>query len=271
MRHSASSQMGSRKRLPQKDRWKIIQNMLETRPVVLISDLASQFDVSVETIRRDIDAMAEAELLERSYGGATALNTAHEPAINLRATQQITERQRIASAAATLVRDSQVLMFDSCATCFPLAHRLTIERNDLKVITNSFPIANIMAKNSTFKITVAGGFFKSSEGGNYGSETTEFLHRFVADHCFSSCSSVTVEGPTEVDSDLAAVKRVMFNQSRSNSLLVDHEKFRLPKLELVSSLAMLDHVFTDASPEQEFIDAVDAASTRLHVAHSVKN
>lgn len=262
--HATST--GTKRRLSQKERWEIIQNMLETRPVVLISDLASQFSVSVETVRRDIDAMAEEQLLERTYGGATALNTGHEPAINQRATQLTEERQRIAQLAASIVRDSQVLMLDSCATCFPLAHRLAMERQHLKVITNSFPIANIMAKNPTFEIIMAGGMFKSSEGGTYGSETTEFLRRFVADHCFSSCSTITVDGPTEVDSDLAAVKRVMFTRARRTSLLVDHEKFRRPKLELVAPLDSLNHIFTDAQPPQAFMDMLNTTNAELHVA-----
>lgn len=264
----AAGRPSSRKRLTQKERWDIIQNMLETRPVVLISDLAHQFNVSVETARRDIDAMAEAELLERTYGGATAVNTASEPAINQRATQQTEARQRIAEAATALVRDGQVLMFDSCATCFPLAHRLAVERQNLKVVTNSFPIANIMTKNPTFDIIVAGGQFKSSEGANYGSETTEFLRRFVADHCFSSCSALATEGPTEVDNDLAAVKRVMFARSRRTSLLVDHDKFRRPKLELVAPLEALDHIFTDAPVDQAFLHALSATDTQLHVVDS---
>ncbi|SEO47034.1 DeoR/GlpR family DNA-binding transcription regulator [Aquisalimonas asiatica] len=267
MNDVAGARASTRKRLTQKERWTIIQSMLESRPVVLISDLASQFNVSVETARRDIDAMAEAELLERTYGGATALNTASEPAINQRATQHPEARQRIAEAATALVRDGQVLMFDSCATCFPLAHHLVVERQDLKIITNSFPIANIMTRNPTFDITVAGGQYKSSEGANYGSETTEFLRRFVADHCFSSCSALSIEGPTEVNSDLAAVKRVMFTRARRTSLLVDHDKFRRPKLELVSPLDALDHIFTDAPVEQAFLDALATTNAELHVTN----
>lgn len=258
--------VATRRRLTQKERWAIVQNMLESRPFVSISHLASYFNVSVETVRRDIDAMAEAELLERTYGGATALSTASEPAINQRATQHPDARKRIAEAAIAVVRDGQVLMFDSCATCFPLAHHLTVERQDLKIITNSFPIAKIMTKNPTFEITVAGGKYKSSEGANYGSETTEFLRRFVADHCFSSCSALSTEGPTEVSSDLAAVKRVMFTRARRRSLLIDHDKFRRPKLELVSPLDALDHIFTDSPVEQSFLDVLTTTNTELHVA-----
>ncbi|RLK51566.1 DeoR family transcriptional regulator [Alkalispirillum mobile] len=253
-------------RLTRKERWLMIENMLEARPVVLISELASQFSVSVETVRRDIDAMAEAGLLERTYGGAAALKTAREPALNQRATLLAEERERIARVAAGMVRDGQVLMLDACATCLPLAQRLVVERRKLKVVTNSFALASAMAYNTTFQVIMAGGFYNSTEGANYGSETTEFLRRFTADHCFSSCGAVTAEGPTEVDSDVAGVKRVMLERAHHVTLLADHDKFRRPRLERVASLSTLDTLITDQEPPPDIVRALADAGVRLRIA-----
>jgi DeoR/GlpR family transcriptional regulator of sugar metabolism len=246
-------------RLSRDERWQLIRNLLDNRPLVLISELATDFSVSVETIRRDIDAMAEAGLVERTYGGATAFNTAREPAINQRTTLLSEERKKMAQTVSSHVRDGEVLMIDSSATCLPLVQRLVVERRNLKIITNSFPVASAAAYNTTFKVIMAGGSYNASEGANYGSEATEFLRRFTADYCFSSCAAVTLEGPSEVDSDIAAVKRVMFSRSRKVVLLVDHDKYRASKLELVSGLNALDLLVTDqplpASLKQALVNA----------------
>jgi DeoR/GlpR family transcriptional regulator of sugar metabolism len=247
-------------------RWNIIQSMLERKPVVLISELAATFGVSTETARRDIDAMADAELVERTYGGATALRTGREPAFSQRASLLMEERKRMAAAAASRVRDNDVLMIDSSATCVHLAERLALERHNLQAITNSFAVASALAYNSTFRIIMASGFYQGTEGANYGSETTEFLRRFHADLCFSSCGALAPEGPTEVDSDVAAVKRVMFSQSRRVLLLADHSKFRRHRLELVGPLTDIDELITDQRPPASLQTALESASVRVLVA-----
>lgn len=249
-----------------KQRWTIIQSLLDRQPVVLISELATRFNVSTETIRRDIDAMADAELLERTYGGATALRTGREPVFNQRMHLMLEERRRIAGLAAASVRDNDVLMMDASATCVHLAERLAMERRNLQIITNSFAVASTLAYNTTFRVIMAGGYYMGTEGANYGSETTEFLRRFQADCCFSSCSAITTEGPTEVDADVAAVKRVMFARSRYVTLLVDRTKFRRARLECVGPLTELDTLITDQSPPTPLASALQTSGVKVTVA-----
>ena len=86
--------------------------MLRHPPVVQIAELATLFGVSVETVRRDIDGMAEQGLLVRAYGGAAAIQTANEPDLAQRSTILVEERQRMATEALKLVRDGDVLMID---------------------------------------------------------------------------------------------------------------------------------------------------------------
>ncbi|WP_423822120.1 DeoR/GlpR family DNA-binding transcription regulator [Salinisphaera sp. SPP-AMP-43] len=256
----------SRARLSQQQRWERIQNQLETQPMVLISNLAEEFNVVPETVRRDIDAMAERRMLERIHGGAIAIRTAMEPSIQQRALQASEPRHRIAQQACRIVHDRDVLMMDSCATCFTLAEQLSVERDQLIVLTNSFPIAQILARNPTFAVHIAGGLFQAGDAGTWGSETTEYLGRFVADHCFSSCSAIDSDGPSEVNSGFAAVKRVMFKRARRRSLLVDHAKFRPPKLERVAALAEIDDLFTDREPPADFVQAAEVANLNIHIA-----
>ena len=249
-------------------RWNIIQSMLERKPLVLISELASIFGVSTETARRDIDAMADADLVERTYGGATALRTGREPAFSQRASLLMEERKRMATMAALTVRDNDVLMVDSSATCVHLAERLALDRHNLQIITNSFAVASALAYNSTFRIIMASGLYQGTEGANYGSETTEFLRRFHADWCFSSCGALAPEGPTEVDSDVTAVTRVMFSRARKVILLADHSKFRRPRLEVVGPLTDIDELITDQPPPANLQQALQEAGVKVLVAPS---
>lgn len=254
------------KRLNKNQRYERILHLLQIKPVVLISELAQEFNVSIETIRRDIDALAEQSLLQRTHGGATNMSTAKEGALNLRKNLLPQERMNIAKEAEKQVRNGQVLMFDSSATCTFLANRLAISRKELTVITNSFPIAIAISENPTHKIIMLPGQYKASEGSCYGPSTITDVQKFNADHCFSSCGSINTEGVTEYDQDVAALKREMIKRSRQTTILADHSKFGLGKLELVCGFDEIDSIITDQPIPDNIQKVLSTYHTELSIA-----
>lgn len=240
--------------------------MLRHQPVVQIAELATLFGVSVETVRRDIDGMAEQGLLVRAYGGAAAIQTANEPDLAQRSTILVEERQRMATEALKLVRDGDVLMIDASATCVPFARMLAMHRKHLTVMTNSYAVANALSGNTGMEVLMLPGRFDAHENASLGSLTIEYLQNYQADLCVSSCGALTQEGPTEVSSDVASLKRTMIQRSRYTALLVDHSKFSRGKLERVSPLSAVRHVICDTAPHPELVKAIQASGGMLIVA-----
>ena len=256
----------SRERTPRARRRADIRAVLASQPMVRIGALAARFQVSAETIRRDIDAMAAEGLLARTYGGAAALHTAREPSLGQRSELNGDARRRMAARAAARVHDGEVLMMDASATCLHLAHRLVVERRRLTIITNSATMAQSLAANPGFEILLAPGRFDARENAGYGALCTAFVARFNADHCFSSCGALTADGPTEVGSDLAAVKRMMIERAQRTTLLVDQAKFGPGKLECVCALTAIDTVICDQAPPASLAEALHGAGVALHIA-----
>ncbi|MBF6057837.1 MULTISPECIES: DeoR/GlpR family DNA-binding transcription regulator [Thiomicrorhabdus] len=255
-------------RLNKKQRQASILQQLKVKPLVLISDLAQEFHVSIETVRRDLDMLAEASLLQRAHGGATSLSTAIEGTLNVRKQLFPKQRTAIAKTAEQLVENGQVIMFDSSATCVYLASRLAISRNYLTIITNSHAIAMAASGNPTHKVIMLPGLYRATEGSCYGSASIQAIRQYNADHCFSSGGSITVEGVTEYDQDVAALKREMIQRARQTTILADHAKFGLGKLEIVCRLEELDYLITDQQPLSAIANKLALKQVKLIIAEA---
>tara|TARA_R110000823_G_scaffold315689_1_gene449871 strand:- start:18510 stop:19292 length:783 start_codon:yes stop_codon:yes gene_type:complete len=253
----------TKRKWTKKARWREIREQLDRQPVVQISEMADYFDVSVETVRRDIDSMATEGLVIRTYGGAANSRIASEPTLEERTEVLIDERKRISLAALPRISNGDVLMMDASATCVHFGKLLARERTDLTVITNSFSVAQALASNSTFTVLILPGVFNAHENANYGGLTVEYLQRYQADHCFSSCGALTPRGPTEVNAEVACLKRAMIQLSKQTTLLIDHSKLGSGKLETVCPLDQISEIVCDANPTEEVQLALQRASVKL--------
>jgi DeoR/GlpR family transcriptional regulator of sugar metabolism len=238
---------------------------LAASPTVRISHLADAFGVSTETVRRDIDELTRRGLVERTYGGAAVRPIGRQPGIDARGQMAVDERARIGRAAASLVEAGDVLMVDSGSTTAQFARALAASGKVVTVITNSLGVAGELAEASG-RVVLCPGDLSGRERGVYGPETTAFLARFHADVAFIGASGITAEGPTEVESRAAWVKRTMLERARRRILLVDATKFDEPHLEVVCPLAGLTDLVADRAPSGALGRALAAAGIRLTVA-----
>ncbi len=224
---------------------------LRANPTVRISTLAQAFGVTTETVRRDVDALSKEGLVSRTYGGAAVTSLSHEPSLDERAGILIEERTRIASRAVGFVKQGDVLMIDSGATTGHFVRRLAVELSDITIITNSIRHAAIAGNNPGIKVILTPGHFVTRERGTSGSEVTEFLRRYRANHAFIGAGGMTAEGPNDVSSELCWVKRAMIERSAACTLLIDHGKFGNLGLEVICPLEKVTRVITDSAPPPE--------------------
>jgi DeoR/GlpR family transcriptional regulator of sugar metabolism len=253
--------------LSKKDRQDRILAELRQSPAMRISELAAVFDVSHETIRRDLEELGQSGLINRTYGGAIAARPLGvEPDWSERYNKLSAERERIAATAVRLIRPGEAVMVDSGATTLHFARRLAATLKDVTVITNSYAIAMAAANNPDLKVISCPGIFDRHEGCVVGPDTMNFLARFNANHAVIGASGITVDGPNEAHLGAAAVKRAMLERAESRILVLDHAKFGQANLETVCPLSGFDHLVADRTPSGELAIALQRVRVEVHVA-----
>ena len=240
---------------------------LKLSPHVRISDLASRYKVSTETVRRDLDALADDGLIARAHGGASAPAQGHYPSLNERANARSEERQRIGRRAAELVVAGETLLIDSGSTTIEMARALAWLGTPCTVITNSIPVAMTIGHRSQAVILCPGEYL-TAESAVIGTETLEFLARYNVDRCMIGASGLSVEGPSEAVRGFAAVKRLMMQRATFRHLLIGSEKYGRKSLAHVTELAGINSLVTDARPKGALLSALVAAKVEILVAES---
>ena len=182
-----------RGRLKKRERRRLILLELKLRPHVRISELVRHFNVSAETVRRDLDALADDGLIDRAHGGASAPAQGHYPSLDERAYARIAERERIGRRAAGLVQDGETLMIDSGSTTIQMARALAWLGTQCTVITNSIPVAMTIGHGAP-EVILCPGEYLPAESATVGTETLEFLERFNVDRCVIGASGLTALG-----------------------------------------------------------------------------
>lgn len=237
---------------------------LATDPTVRISALAADFRVSTETVRRDVEELSARGSVRRTYGGASVVAAGQQPALSSRERMAVAERARIGATAAAMVRAGDVIMLDAGSTTGHMARALAARGTACTVLTNSLPAAHMLA--ATARVILCPGEVSAGEQGVYGPEATAFIERFNADAAFIGASGLTAEGPCDVESRAAWVKRAMLTRAGRRLLLADARKFGRAVLERVCPLAELTTLVTDAAPAGALAEALAVAGVELAVA-----
>ena len=252
-------------RLTKKERHALILSEVRRSASIRISKLARRIGVAGETIRRDLIELGDAGLINRTYGGATISLVTTEPVISERGLTLVDERARIGRGAAGLVEKGQIVMIDGGSTTYEVARSLSQLKRDLTIITNSTGVASVAGANPTFRVLLCPGTYDSREGSVMGEDTVEFVRRYNADVAIIGASGLSADGPSDMISGAAAVKRAMISRSLSTVLVVTHDKFGRSSLERICGLDDIADIVTDSEPKADLRTAAEQAGTELHV------
>lgn len=213
---------------------------------VVVETLARRFDVTVQTIRRDLAELSDAGLLDRVHGGAVLRTGVANLGYDERRRMNEAGKAALAGAAAAAIPDNSSLILNIGTTTEAVARALLGHRN-LTVVTNNMNVANILAANPSSEVVVAGGVLRRSDGGLVGELTTHVFEQFKVDIAVIGCSALDEEGDI-LDFDLAEVRvsKAILRQARRAFLVADASKLGRPAPARLASLAEIDAVFTDA-------------------------
>lgn len=212
---------------------------------VHVDDLAQRFDVTLQTIRRDLGDLAEAGLVDRVHGGAVPRTGVVNLGYESRRRMNAEAKAAIAAACAAEIPDNSSMILNLGTSTEAVAQALVNHQN-ITVVTNNMNVANILLANPGCEIMVAGGALRRSDGGILGEMTTQFIEQFKVDFAVIGTSGLDEDGDL-LDYDLAEVRvsRAILRQSRRAFVVTDHSKFGRAAPARIASLSEIDTLFTD--------------------------
>lgn len=225
-----------------------ILNLARDRGYVSIDELAQAFAVTPQTIRRDINQLAELGLLRRTHGGAACeASSIENTAYGMRAGQMREEKQRIAQAVAAHIPDHASLFINIGTTTEAIARELQGHRG-LKVITNNLHVAAQLSAKADFEVLVAGGTVRS-DGGIVGQAAVDFIGQFKVDFAIVGISGIDDDGSLlDFDYQEVRVSQAIIDNARQVILAVDSSKFGRNAVVRLGSISLVDRIVTDGAP-----------------------
>lgn len=243
-----------------------LMKLIEERGHCSVAELAAFFEVSEETIRRDIRQLERTGRVQKTHGGVSIPSSELEAPYRIRLREQSDAKQRIAQHAARMVSEGMTLLLDSGTTCLWLARALAGIR-DLTIITNSMEVAHEVLGRPGQRLFVAGGPIKPDYHAAFGPEAITFCRRFVPDITILSMGAIDAGcGFLDFDSDEAMFKRSILDRSRRVVVLADSTKFTKPGFIQVADFADVKALYTDAEPPADIRKAADTHGMMIEVA-----
>ncbi|MBB2903325.1 DeoR/GlpR family transcriptional regulator of sugar metabolism [Kineococcus radiotolerans] len=214
---------------------------------VEVGALAQELGVSEDTVRRDLRALAADGYLQKTHGGAIALDPARMP-WNARAHLAAGAKEAIGAAAAQLVRPGQTILLDTGSTVLSLVHALVAAREvrPLTVVTNSLDAAAALDADPDITVHVTGGEWDRRSRFLTGPAAVAGVQRYRADWAFlGTCALDPGAGATSVDAGDAAVKVAMAGNAAQVAVLADRTKLGTTATHLVLAPEAIDVLVTD--------------------------
>ena len=246
------------------DRHRQIVEQVRGAGRVLVTELAEHFDVTPETIRRDLTALDRSGALRKVHGGAIPAPALPETGVTQREQVNPTAKQAIARAALARLapKSGTTLLIDAGTTTGSLA-RLLPGDSDLTVITNSVLTAACLAGAGRTRVRILGGQLRGLTQAAVGPEAVEALSTLRVDVAVLGANGLSAATP---DPDEATVKRAMVRSARQVVALVDSTKIGQEHLVSFASLDDIDLLVTDVELPPTLIDQLTATETEVLVA-----
>ncbi|AZS37075.1 Glycerol-3-phosphate regulon repressor [Microbacterium lemovicicum] len=257
------------------ERQEVIERMLLQSGRVGVLELATHFDVTTETVRRDLDALERSGALRRVHGGAVPLDRASlvEPSVADRVARHSDSKRSIAHRALDVLGEDfrGSIFFDAGTTtnavADQLAARLLATRGTAEVVTHSLYLAHTLASVETVSLSLIGGRVRGVTAAAVGAETVRAISGLRPDIAFVATNALSAGfGASTPDPEEAAVKAAIVRSARRIVLVADQSKFETERLVSFAALSDLDILVTDAEPPAVLRTALDEADVEVWTA-----
>ena len=231
-----------------------ILNKLRVEQRVLVSELAASYNVTEETIRRDLDKLEKEGFATKTYGGAILGNsTKTDLSFTVRNRTNVDAKNTIAELVANLIDEGDHLMIDDSSTSMYAVKKLK-EKNNLTVITNSVELIVELSGVEGWNVMLTGGRLKPDSLALIGEQTQKMLRNFHVDKVLFSCKGIDpVAGITDSSEFHAQTKQSMMQAAKKRILVLDNTKFDKVSFVNIANLDEINVVVTNQKPNREWL------------------
>lgn len=219
--------------------------LVEEGGYATLEQLSERYSVSMQTVRRDIIALANAGRLQRFHGGAGPIEREEATRLDYQAKRDISrlEKQKIGKAAADLIEDGATLFLDVGTTVEACASVLA-KRKGFTIFTNSMPAA-MNFDPQEHQVFVLGGKVAGKDGSIVGIEALNLIRNVSLDYALIACSTIDQDGRVmDFDLDKIAIKKAAMNAAQKSLLLATQGKFGRTALAVIAETEQFDKVVT---------------------------
>jgi DeoR family glycerol-3-phosphate regulon repressor len=243
-----------------------IVSLVRQRGFVTIEMLAKQFNVTVQTIRRDLTQLSEEGKVSRFHGGAGLPSSIENIDYSTRKVLNLNEKKRIARLVASHIPAHSSLFINIGTTTEAVAREL-LHHEDLRCITNSLNVALLLSGNPDFNVVVAGGTVRNRDGGVVGQSANDLIGQFRVDFAVIGISGIDEDGTLlDYDYDEVRAAQAIIHNARQVFLVADHTKFSRRPMVRAGSITEVTALFTDQPPPEPIRALMQAHGVQLHVA-----
>ncbi|WP_435058636.1 DeoR/GlpR family DNA-binding transcription regulator [Streptomyces sp. bgisy060] len=260
------------------DRWNTLLELLAASGKLEVEEAATTLDVSAATIRRDLDELAEQQLLVRTRGGAVAHGVSYELPLRYKSTRRASEKRRIAEAAADLVAPGEVVGLNGGTTTTEVARALALRFASgraealgaapagpaLTVVTNALNIAGELAVRPQIKIVTTGGVARPQTYELVGPLTVGVLNEVVLDAVVLGVDGIDPElGVMAHQEDEASISRLFTERASRVVVVTDSSKMGRRAFARICGLDRIDLLVTDTDIAPETVAQLTEAGVRV--------
>ena len=232
-----------------------------------VNELATELEVSKATVRRDLGALADEGLVERTHGGAVPVTSVgRERSHQQKGIRNLTEKATIAERAAAEMVGEQVVFFDAGTTTMEVAKRLSADEAALAVTNSPLVALELAAEDRDVKLT--GGTLRGRTRALVGPTAEGFMERMRFDLLVLGTNAVDADGLMTPNEAEARMKELMIERSKRVVLVADHTKLGERSVVRFADLAAIDTFVTDRPPGETERKSLENADVRMLVGES---
>jgi DeoR family myo-inositol catabolism operon transcriptional repressor len=249
-----------------------IEKYIRKEKSVSIDTLCRKFDVSKNTIRRDIDSLAKSGIIQKVYGGITLADRSISKGLlpfTDRQSRFSEAKHSIAQTAAGYVRENDVIFIDTGTTC----HNLIDSLSDISctVITNSLLTAGKALSYENIRLISLPGHLQRKTFSFVDEKAGEFLKDYNISKAFMACTGLSIrQGLTNASKEEYLIKKAVIENSVQCFALADHSKFDSFSLMTYCPLERIDYLITDQTPSDDYISFCQDHHITLNVTMTDK-
>jgi len=212
---------------------------------VMVDELAQRFEVTPQTIRKDLNELCDRRLLTRIHGGAVLSSGVENVGYDARRMIASEEKEAIGRAAAARIPD-QASLFINIGTTTEAVARALLQHSGLMVITNNLNVASLMRAYPQIEVVIAGGVVRPSDGGVVGEAAVDFIRQFKVDIAVVGASAIDEDGSLlDYDYREVRVAQAIISNTRKVMLVCDSSKFERSAPVRIGHLSQITTFVTD--------------------------